>query len=183
MSISVMINNENFKLLQIKNKLRVTYRVIGFLPVDIDCSVIGIFFFNLQYCHRDSSRRQLQYCHRSWLFQLIFLVLSQGFLLSIFTILSQGFFLFINIYSMLQGFLLSIFTILSQLGLFPSLYNTAYCTELFPFDIYSMLQESCCMSIFTVLSQRFLLSILTVCYRGSFSCRYLQYCHRDSFCR
>lgn len=44
MSISVMINNENFKLLQIKNKLRVTYRVIGFLPVDIDCSVIGLFF-------------------------------------------------------------------------------------------------------------------------------------------
>lgn len=44
MSISVMINNENFKLLQIKNKLRVTYRVIGFLPVDIDCSVIWLFF-------------------------------------------------------------------------------------------------------------------------------------------
>lgn len=56
--ISVMIKNENFKLLLIINKNLTICCVIWFLPVDINCNVIELLPVNIySIVERVSSRR------------------------------------------------------------------------------------------------------------------------------
>lgn len=56
--ISVMIKNEKFKLLLIKNKNLAICCVIWFLPVDINCNVIELLPVNIySIVKRVSSRR------------------------------------------------------------------------------------------------------------------------------